>query len=152
MGEVVVRDMEFEAEARRIGPEEWIVYWPMISKELDTIPQWWAPYWTKEYINTNVLNGGWQAWGFGDIDKVNIIILTQVMMYPANRILQIMLAFGNSLDLCMPLMEATLERFAVETGSKFCEFIGRPGWESKFPRFKPVGIVFRCEVPTMGVH
>ena len=149
---VLMVDSEFEAEARRISPEEWVVYWPMISRELDTIPQWWEVYWTKDYINSSVISGNWQAWGFGDVDKVNIIVLTQIMLYPANRILQIMLAFGNSLELCLPLMEATFERFAVETHSRYCEFIGRSGWGPKFPRFKSVGVVFRCEVPDMGVH
>src|SRR5215813_843667 len=104
MGEVVTVDREFEVEARRISAEEWSVHWPQISRQLDTIPQYWSVYWTKEYINHAVMNDEWQAWGFGDMGNINVVVLTQVIMYPANAILQMVLAFGNSLDLVLLLL------------------------------------------------
>lgn len=152
MGQVIARDPEFEVEARRISPEEWVVYWPNVSKELDTIPQWWEPYWTKDFINHAVLTQGWQAWGFGDLNTVNLIVFTQLITYPGAKVLQMVLAFGNSLAACAPLVEATLERFAVETRSQYAEIVGREGWVEYFPRFRKVAVVLRCEVPDMGVH
>ena len=56
MGQVIANDPEFEVEARRISPEEWAVHWPSVSRELDTIPQWWTPYWTKDFINHAVVS------------------------------------------------------------------------------------------------
>jgi hypothetical protein len=152
MAEVVTVDHEFDAEARRISPQEWSVYWPDISRELDTIPQYWEPYWTKEFMYGSVMSGGWQAWGFGDVGKINVIVITQLIVYPASRVLQMVLAFGNSLDLVAPLIEATFERFAAEAECEYCEIVGRPGWERWFPRFKRVAVVLRCEVPDIGVH
>jgi hypothetical protein len=149
---VVEWDCEFEVEARRIDPEEWNLHWPDISRELDTIPQYWAPYWTKDYMCANVMTGGWQAWGFGDVGSIRVIVLTQLIVYPASRVMQMMLGFGNSLDLVAPLIEATMERFAMEAECDYCEIVGREGWAKKFPRFKKVGVVLRCEVPTAGVH
>ena len=152
MGLVIAQDTEFEVEARRISPDEWSVHWSRISQELDTIPQWWEPYWTKDFINHAVMSQGWQAWGFGDYNTINMIVLTQMIIYPGSKVLQMMLAFGNNLALCAPLIDATMERFAVETGCKYAEIVGREGWVQYFPRFKKVAVVLRCEVPEMGVH
>jgi hypothetical protein len=152
MGEAIAYDHEFEVEARRIYPDEWAIHWPAISRELDTIPQYWAPYWTKEYMSSNVISGGWQAWGFGDLGTIRVIVLTQLIIYPASRVMQLMLAFGNSLEAVAPLIEATMERFAMEAECQYVEIVGREGWAKWFPRFKRVGVVLRCKVPTMGVH
>lgn len=152
MGQVVAVDSDFEVEARRISPEEWTIYWNEISRELDTIPQWWSPYWTKEFINAAVVSGGWQAWGFGDINKINVVVLTQIIMYPGSRVLQMMLAFGNSLAMCAPLIDATLERFAIEAHCPYAEIVGREGWVRYFPGFKKVAAVLRRDIPEMGVH
>jgi len=143
---------EQEVEARRIHSVEWTVYWPMVSQELDTIPQYWTDYWTKDFINGSVVNESWQAWGFGKIGVVNVVVLSQILMYPASKVLQIMLAFGNSLDKCLPLMEATFERFAMETRCDVVEIVGRPGWEKKLPRFRRYAVVLRAEVQPQGVH
>jgi len=145
-------DKEFEVEAQRITPRQWAVYWPDVEKQLDTIPQYWMPYWTKDFINASVMLERWQAWGFGDIGSVNLIALTHIIEYPGARVLQMMLAFGNELDAVAPLMEATFERFASETRCDYCEIVGRPGWEKKFNRFKRVGVVLRCEVQRIGVQ
>lgn len=152
MGQIVEKDEEFEVEARRINPEEWGVYWPEVSKQLDTIPEHWEVYWTKDYINMSVVSGGWQAWGFGDYREVRLIVLTQLIVYPASRVLQMVLAFGNNLEGMEALVEAVFERFGMEAGCQYCEIVGRAGWEKKFPRFKRVGVVLRCRVPEVGVH
>lgn len=152
MGQVIAHDEEFEAEARILSPEEWTVYWPQISVQLDTIPQWWEPYWTKDFINSAVMSQGWQAWGFGDYNKVNLIVLTQIIIYPGARVLQMMLAFGNNLAMCAPLIDASLFRFAMEAECEYAEIVGREGWVQYFPRFRKVGVVLRCEIQRVGVH
>lgn len=155
MGEALteVPALGWPRETRRLMPEEWGVQWPNISESLDLIPQYWADYWTKEYINYCVVEGAWQAWGFGTEPlQLNAIVLTHVVDFPANRFLQIPLAFGNHLEECLPLIEATLERFAIEAECDICEIVGRFGWERKLKRFKRRGVVLRCAVPKMGVH
>jgi len=141
-------------EMRRISPDEWTVHWPHTSESLDRIPQFWADYWTKEFINGAVLSGAWQAWGFGaKVGDINVIVLTQIVEFPANRFLQIPLAFGNHLDRCLPTIEATIERFAVEAKCDICEVIGREGWQKKLgPRFAKYAVVLKARVPKMGVH
>jgi hypothetical protein len=142
-----------ERESRRVQPEEWEVHWPHISESLDRIPQHWSDYWTKESIFEQVMRGEWQAWGFGtEPDLLNVIVLTQLIDYPAGRVLQIVLAFGNHVEECLPVMEAVLERFAIVAGARWCEICGRTGWERKLPRFRRRGVILRAEVPKIGVH
>jgi hypothetical protein len=140
-------------ESRRICPEEWTVHWPHISESLDRIPQYWSDYWTKDFINESVVIERWQAWGFGVKENdINVVVLTHICQYPANRFLQIPLAFGNQLEACLPMIEATMERFAVAAECDICEIVGRPGWERKLPRFRRYAVVLKARVPKMGVH
>jgi hypothetical protein len=145
--------LNYGVEAKRIHIEEWQIHWPLIDRELDTIPQYWEDYWTKDFIRNQVVSGDWQAWGFGDIGLIRVIVLTQIIVYPANTFLQILLAFGNSLEKCLPHMEATFERFANENNCDGVEIINaRVGWERKLKRFKRTGLVLKSWVPKLGVH
>jgi hypothetical protein len=140
-------------EIRRISPEDWSVQWPNISESLDRIPQFWSDYWTKEYINWCVVERNWQAWGFGvETGTLNVVVLTHVVEFPANRFLQIPLAWGNHLEECLPLIEAALERFAIEAECDICEIAGRVGWERKLKGFRRRGVVLCKRVPRIGVH
>lgn len=140
-------------EAERLSPEAFLSYWPMISQELDRIPHTWNTYWTKEFIRDAVMNGRFQIWGFGPPETVCLMVFTQVVYYPANMILEIILGFGNGLDDALPLIEATFERFAQEQNCTLCEIRnGRPGWSRKLDNFKCTGITLRRKVEKQGVH
>jgi hypothetical protein len=148
-------DMEVEeTEARRVWPHEWEAHWPHISTSLDGVMEYWKYHWTKKYIYDAVMRGEWQAWGFGkERGLLNVIVLTRVSQYPANMIMQIPLAFGNSLDKCLPLLEATLVRFAIANGCQYIEFVGRPGWERKVEsNLRKVGVLLRLDIEKQGIH
>lgn len=140
-------------EVVRIGPEAYETWWPDISKQLDTVPQTWNKHWTKEALFEAGMRGVVQVWGFGLPKKINLIVYTQVVEYPASKILQVILAFGNSLDSCLPTLEATFERYAQVMECDRCEVFGRGGWERKLGgRFKRDGVILSCEVKKQGVH
>lgn len=143
---------EEEFKAFRISPESYIAYWPSIDKELDRVPRIWQDYWTKEYLYEGGAYERFQVWGFGLQEELRVIVFTQITQFPAARYLQIFLAFGNSLDLALPVMEATFETFARHTGCEFCEIVGRKGWARKLPRFKETRILLTCKVSNYGVH
>lgn len=137
-----------ESEVRRILPEEWGHHWPQVSEALDRIAPFWSDYWTKDWIREAVMSGIWYAWGFGKTPgELNIIVLTQIIDFPANRILQVLLAFGNNLDKLLPTMEAALEKFAALSNCRYVEIVGRPGWERKLPRFRRHAVLMRTSVP-----
>lgn len=139
-------------EAVRISPEEYLSYWPYIDRELDCIPEIWSHHWTKESLYEGGMSGRFQVWGFGPPDKVNLIVFTQVAEFPAARILQVFLAFGNSLEDSLELIEATFERFAKEAECQYCEIFGRKGWQKKLPRFKVEQVIMRCRVSDYRVQ
>ena len=111
-------------EAWRISPESYSQYWPYIDKELDRVPHIWSSHWTKESLYEGGMSGKFQVWGFGAPGAINVIVYTQVAEFPAARILEIFLAFGNSLESALPVMEATFEKFAQVTECRICEIIG----------------------------
>lgn len=141
-----------ECEGVMMAPEFLGLHWDKIEKELDCIPHTWANYWTKQSMFESLMAGSWQAWGFGPAHVVRVSVFTTIMTYPIGRVLQILLAFGNSLDLVLPVMEATFERVAQETGCVRAELFGRLGWERKLRGFKRVAVVLHRDVEKQGVH
>ena len=143
--------MEFEGGI--MTADSLVEFWPKICEQLDRIPLFWGTRWTKESLHEAVMVGRYQVWGFGKPGSVNVIVFTEVVDYPANRILRIPLIFGNSLDQMLPIMEATMiNKYAQEAGCSYCEAVGRAGWERKVPRFKRVGVLLRCEVKRKRMH
>ena len=127
-------------------------YWPHICGELDKHPELWNIYWTKEALYSHVMDRRFQVWAFGPPDLINVIVFTEIAVSPANRVLRIFIAFGNSLDQALPAMEATLERFARANDCAVCEIVGRPGWKRKIPRLREVASVLRFDVEKERVH
>lgn len=143
-----------QSNGLRISPEWWSANLSRINEQLDTVRHLWEDYYSKDFITDMVLQGSWQAWAFEkERGAVNIVVLTQIVEYPVSTILQVILVFGNSLDECLPMMEATLERFARVTRCDFCEIMNaRVGWERKLKRFRKVGVSLKCRVPREGMH
>jgi hypothetical protein len=146
----VVKPYEFEAS--RLRNEEIVYYWPWIEVELDRVRHIWCGHWTKGALYELSLEERFQVWGFGPSDQIRVFVFTQIIHYPANRVLQAFLCFGNSLDEALPIIEATFERFAMETGCKVFELSGRKGWERKLKGFKHDYTVLTKVVEPQGVH
>lgn len=153
MGEAISGEhKKVVAEAIIMSQETFVAHWPKISRELDTIKHVWEDYWTKDYLYEATVRGRFLAHGFGSENNIRVVTFSQVVMFPAGNILQVVLAFGNSMKPLIPVMEATFELLAKEYNCKAFEIIGRPGWERFLPRLKKRGVVLRCEVNQVGVH
>lgn len=135
-----------------ISNEWWEHHWREISKELDAVRHIWEDYYTKEFITVQVMSKAWQAWGFGEKGQIRLILLTQVVDFPANRFLQVIMALGNSLDQCLSVAEATLQRFAETMDCQMCEVAGRGAWERKLPGFHRRGVILTRRVTKYGVN
>lgn len=142
-------DSEFRVEL--LTPEAYAHFWPMISKELDKIPQYWTHWWTKEFLRGAIFNGV-QIWGVGTENAMNLVVYTQVVHYPALNLFQIVLALGNNLDKALPILEAMFEKIAHDQGCQQFEIIGRRGWGRKLKRCQEIATTFRRDVPQFGVH
>lgn len=133
--------------------EHYLRYRNEIDVELDRIKPMWERRWTKQFIHEAVIRGMWQAWFFMSDDVIRMTVYTQVVDYPAARVLWVPLAFGNSLDEMLPVMEATLEKFGQEMGCDECEIIGRKGWGRKLgPRFTEQAVLLTATIPPAVIH
>jgi hypothetical protein len=139
-------------EASRLRTGEILAYWPWIEIELDKIGPVWCGHWTKESLREMAINDRFQVWGFGPPDQVRVIIFTQLVEYPAGLILQAFLCFGNSIDEALPIIEATFERFAMETKCRTCEIWGRRAWVRKVKGFREDYVVMSRVIEQQGMH
>lgn len=156
MGETLNLDsMRSEAEsytASRLKVSEITHLWPSITKELNRVPHIWTGRWTLDALYTLSVNERFQVWGFGPSEEFRVILFTQIIDYPAARVLQAFLCFGNKADAAIPIIEATLERFAIENECTLFELIGREGWKRKLKGFKCDAVVLTRVVKRQGVH
>lgn len=118
----------------RMSPDEVVGHWGRIERELNLVPHIWQPYWTTQFLYYSVLGGNMQMWACGTVTQINLVIWTQIGLYPACKSLQVVLALGTQVDEALPILEAELEHFARETECDICEVIGRTGWWSKLKR------------------
>jgi hypothetical protein len=109
--------------------DEFEHYWPEIEKMLDALPHTWIDM-TKDSIVSRVFNGSLQVWVMGE-RGIQMILFTQIAVFPRGSALQIIWCAGEGLDYekAGPGVEAALEFFAKTQGCKRIDVIGRPGWE-----------------------
>jgi hypothetical protein len=112
-----------------LSVEKFVHYWPMIGRQLDFVPHMWALWWTKESLYEGVCAERFQCWGVGTANTITAVMFSQVALYPANSVLQVILAFGEGLTDAVDEVEAALERYCKVRGVDVCEITGRPGWE-----------------------
>jgi hypothetical protein len=128
MGKTVTK-VESDVIAGLLEGDKFLHHWYSISSQLDFIPHVWATWWTKESIRDCVLNGRYQCWGGAKGNEgLKIIAFSQITDFPANRIFQVFLAFGQGFEEMAPAFEAVWEKFAANTGCTVAEVTGRPGW------------------------
>lgn len=122
MGEVIVEQLK---------GERLMHFWPAIAAELDQLQFLWADYWTKDVLLNGADCGRFQIWAAGKDMSASVILLSQIIVYPASTVFQVFLAFGNRLEEMLPMIVATLEQFARRNGCSSVEIVGRKGWERK---------------------
>lgn len=124
----IVTELEVKTTAELLGGARFVHYWPFISSQLDFIPHVWATWYTKETLREGVLSGRYQCWAVGDEKSITVVAFSQIAEFPANRIFQVFLAFGQEIEGVAPILEAVWEKFASDVGCTICEVVGRPGW------------------------
>jgi hypothetical protein len=119
-----------------LEPPYFDYYWPQIERELDTIPHLWADRITKDDIYGAVQRKEMQVWAVGPSKTVTMVVFTQIINFGPAKALQVVFCFGGDLEEALPLLDATLERFAFVSGCSSIEVIGRKGW---FRTLRPLG-------------
>ena len=114
-------------------------YWPMIEEELIKVDHLWSHRWTLESIRQSIEIGQTQVWGFGSDETIHFVMLTQIDIYPAAKVLRIFLALGTlgKEDEFMNSAYDVVESFAKACGCVEIEVTGRLGWAKKLARFGP---------------
>lgn len=103
-------------------------YWDAISEQLDRFPAIWSWWWTKEEIRESVLRGSMSCWAVGSWETIRFIMFTTITEYERRKVLQILIAFGDGIEECIPASQAALERYAQFWECDRVEVVGRLGW------------------------
>jgi hypothetical protein len=139
-------------EAHLLSPEQAMLYWPEIDKELDTVRHAWEIWWTKEALRQGVLDGWLNVWAIGGRESISLILFTQIVHYPANKMLRVVLIVGNRLEEFFDIAEAALEKYCINTGCLYIEAHGRDGWGKRVPGIVKHGTMFTRKVTNLRVQ
>jgi hypothetical protein len=140
------------AEAHLLLPAHVEHYWPAIAGELDKIRDQWEIWWTKEALKECAMDGRLQVWAIGSGDTIYLVAFAQVIYYPANKVMKIILLLGTRLDDFYDIAEATLEKFAKDQGCQYLETCGRPGWKRRCKGVHSHGVVLTRKLETTRVQ
>jgi hypothetical protein len=157
MGQALERIAATPSEAPCIAlfsPELIDAYWPDIIVQMMRIPHVWSRWWTLEALYEAAMRGTVQVWGIGTEEKVHLIVFSRLASYPTGLILQVFLAFGNQLVRHLPLLVATLTKFAIDQGCHSAEVAGREGWSRILKRygFQFKNITMYLDLRTERIH
>lgn len=130
-----------EGEAHILSPTQFEHYWPQIQADMDKVRHTWEVWWTKEAIYTAVMDSTLTVWVVGGREKIHLIIFTQIVHFPANTILKIVLMLGNSLEKYYDIAEATIEKFAYNRGCDYIETCARDGFKRRIKGASYHGVV-----------
>lgn len=148
MGEVMRWQME------QFSCDKIEAFWPSIASDLDKMPHLWSDYYTKEALFELASTKHIQVWGIGRVDA-EMILFTQIGVYPAGNILEIFLAFGEDVyKAAGDVVDYTLEEFAKLTGCNRMNVVGRFGWERELKGrgFQKTSIVLSRKVVHRGMQ
>lgn len=136
------------AIAAQMPIEHFVELWPEIQKEMDKVQEHWEMWYTKPFVFNAVMAGQWQVWAAGDDGRAKLVLFTQIVFYPAAKVLQGIFVLGNSLEPCMDAVWAATEKFARENDCVRMEVLGRRGWERKLSHFgfRNVGVTLSVAV------
>lgn len=139
---------------RQLPISEVDIHWDAMLIELRKIRHAWGVWWTEEALYEMVMRDGIQVWVVGDEGSFHLVVFTQVLHYPANRIFHTMLMFGNGFLRAFPSLQATFEDYADKAGCTMAETVGRKGWERVLRPlgFEPTQVVLHKKLEKVRRH
>jgi hypothetical protein len=85
-------------------------------------------YFTPEWTYSRAKNGNLQLWGLSD-GEIKGIIVTQILIFPAQKVFEVLAAAGIGLLEYFDEMEEVFERIAESSGCQTIAARVRPGLE-----------------------
>lgn len=143
-----------EIQVELMTTEMVLRHWPAMAKELQCISQFWDTWWTLDYIQEALLRSEMQCWAVGPKECFYFVGISRVLVFPANRILSAVIGFGQNVEICLPVLVASLQKYASVSGCTRLEVMGRPGWKNVLREygFKQTAVVLSADVPNMRTH
>ena len=104
------------------------------------------PLWNTQDILDGVMKDEMQLWIAYDDDDQKLLgaVITQIMIYPRGKLVNVFLLGGNNIKMWKDKMAEKIERFAREEGCLYLQAIGRKGWQPLFPdMFETANIIIK---------
>lgn len=117
----------FVGEVSLLTFEEIMFHWPDIRVALAETPEIYE-YYTDDYLFEKLRDNHMQMWAVVEEEVIVFLMLTQILVFPRARILQIVWGFGEGMNRYFGHLEGIVQRFAAVHGCKRIEIVGREGW------------------------
>jgi hypothetical protein len=124
-----------EQKVGLLEPQQVFECWNGVLSALNKVPHFWD-YYTPESLLTMAVKGKVQVWLIGDERDVELTVVTSVVEYPNIKVLWIMAASGEKIDVYSERLHDVFEGYAKLQGCSRIEIRGRGGWLKKFGKFR----------------
>ena len=110
----------------RVGPNEAIENWSFYEAKIRKVMRRAASGVNTDDVLTCLQLGNMQLWRDGACKGIAV---TEIQVYPQYKVLLIFMVAGEDVRAWLTEGQQQLDSFAQQSGCRFVEFIGRPGWE-----------------------
>lgn len=134
--------MEAMWVAKKDVDKVWLQVEPMLLSALKKN----IPLWNTDDIYEGVMKDEMQLWiAYEDEEeKIYGAVITQVMVYPRGKLVNVFLLGGNNIRMWKDKMAEKIEAFSREEGCLYLQAIGRKGWQPLFPdMFESASIIIK---------
>lgn len=119
-------------------------WWPLVEQRIEDALE--PTLWDSHSVLCDLLTGHKQLWLCGQDDRVDLIIVTQIVLYPKGNSCLIFLAEGSAPEEAIKLVASVLEPWAKEHNCVRIEAHGRAGWARRLEGWKAVSSVAAKEI------
>lgn len=118
-----------------VDPDDLILYTEEIVDAIRVMPHFFE-YFTVEWVFEQARKKLLQVWVLGGEGTVDLVILTQINVFPAARVFQVIGAAGRKLETHLDRISDVFDKVAEMHDCSRIEVLGRPGWARKLRSFK----------------
>lgn len=125
--------------------------WPRVLPFVDRALGHAGGRYAAEDVLSALLKAQMQLWIAVGGDRIEAVLVTEIVDYPRQRRCNLFLGAGNALEACLAHLPA-IEAWARAQGCDAIEAGGRPGWERVLPGFRRTQVMLEKELSAPGIR
>lgn len=138
-------------ELQPVPPQHLSALWPHVYPFLEKGREYLEDYLELEQLYPLVYEGTFDLWIGTHFSQLEIVGLSQFLIYPKIKTLRILWVAGEGIRNFIPFLDF-VELLASRSGCSKVEILGRQGWARLLPDYRPTAILLEKDIEMVTEH